>query len=209
MNIFGLNIEETILFEDKDIIVCRKPGGIPVQTRRSTMMDMESGLKNYLAKKGEDPYLAVVHRLDQPVQGILVFGKNQRSGARLSEQIQTGQMEKIYLACVQGIPVDKEGVLEDQIEKVPGSNLSRIVGKKTKNSRKAVLEYKVLKEGKECSLLEIHLKTGRHHQIRVQLAHMGHPIIGDTKYNEERNGGYVPENFLSYILKPGKRWNLR
>ena len=76
MNIFGLNIEETILFEDKDIIVCRKPGGIPVQTRRSTMMDMESGLKNYLAKKGEDPYLAVVHRLDQPVQGILVFGKN-------------------------------------------------------------------------------------------------------------------------------------
>src|SRR5699024_2516406 len=140
MNIFGLNIEETILFEDKDIIVCRKPGGIPVQTRRSTMMDMESGLKNYLAKKGEDPYLAVVHRLDQPVQGILVFGKNQRSGARLSEQIQTGQMEKIYLACVQGIPVDKEGVLEDQIEKVPGSNLSRIVGKKTKNSRKAVLE---------------------------------------------------------------------
>ena len=153
------------------------------------MMDMESGLKNYLAKKGEDPYLAVVHRLDQPVQGILVFGKNQRSGARLSEQIQTGQMEKIYLACVQGIPVDKEGVLEDQIEKVPGSNLSRIVGKKTKNSRKAVLEYKVLKEGKECSLLEIHLKTGRHHQIRVQLAHMGHPIIGDTKYNEERNGG--------------------
>ena len=189
MNTFGLNIEETILFEDKDIIVCRKPGGIPVQTRRSTMMDMESGLKNYLAKKGEDPYLAVVHRLDQPVQGILVFGKNQRSGARLSEQIQTGQMEKIYLACVQGVPVDKEGVLEDQIEKVPGSNLSRIVGKKTKNSRKAVLEYKVLKEGKECSLLEIHLKTGRHHQIRVQLAHMGHPIIGDTKYNEERNGG--------------------
>ena len=188
MNTFGLNIEETILFEDKDIIVCRKPGGIPVQTRRSTMMDMESGLKNYLAKKGEDPYLAVVHRLDQPVQGILVFGKNQRSGARLSEQIQTGQMEKIYLACVQGIPVDKEGVLEDQIEKVPGSNLSRIVGKKTKNSRKAVLEYKVLKEAADCSLLEIRLRTGRHHQIRVQLAHAGWPILGDTKYNESESG---------------------
>lgn len=188
MNTLGLNIEETILFEDKDIIVCRKPGGVPVQTRKASAMDMESGLKNYLAAKGEEPYLAVVHRLDQPVQGILVFGKNRRSGGVLSEQIQTGQMEKIYLACVQGIPADKAGVLEDQMEKIPGSNLSRIVDKKTKNSRKAVLEYKVLKEGKERSLLEIHLKTGRHHQIRVQLAHMGHPIVGDTKYNQENAG---------------------
>ena len=100
---------------------------------------------------------------------------------------QKKQMEKIYLACVQGIPVDKEGVLEDQIEKVPGSNLSRIVGKKTKNSRKAVLEYKVLKEGKECSLLEIHLKTGRHHQIRCQLSDMGCVIKGDLKYGAPRS----------------------
>ena len=149
---------------------------------------MENMLKNYLAAKGEKPYLAVIHRLDQPVQGILVFGKNQKSGARLSEEIQKNEMEKIYLACVQGVPERDEGILENQMEKVTGSNLSRIVENKTKNSRKAVLEYKVLKTEAGCSLLEIHLKTGRHHQIRAQLAHAGWPILGDTKYNEKESG---------------------
>lgn len=183
-----LNIEEIILYEDKDIIVCKKPGGVPVQTRRTGLMDLESGLKNHLAFRGEDTYLAVIHRLDQPVQGVLVFGKNQKSGASLSEQMKTGQMKKTYLACVQGIPEIKEGILEDQIEQVKGSNYSRVVEKKTKNSKKAVLEYKVLKEGENCSLLEINLKTGRHHQIRVQLAHAGFPILGDRKYNEKEDG---------------------
>ena len=183
-----LRAEDIILYEDKDILVCRKPGGLPVQTRRIGTMDMENMLKNYLAAKGEKPYLAVVHRLDQPVQGILVFGKNQKSGARLSEEMQKNEMEKIYLACVQGVPEKEEGILENQMEKVPGSNLSRIVENKTKNSKKAVLEYKVLKEEAGCSLLEIHLKTGRHHQIRAQLAYAGWPILGDTKYNEKESG---------------------
>lgn len=111
-----LSIEETILYEDKDIIVCRKPGGVPVQTRRTGMMDLESWIKNYLVTKGEDSYLAVIHRLDQPVQGILVFGKNQKSAAGLSRQVQTGQMKKTYLACVQGVPEEKEGTLENQME---------------------------------------------------------------------------------------------
>ena len=183
-----LSIEETILYEDKDIIVCRKPGGVPVQTRRTGMMDLESWIKNYLVTKGENSYLAVVHRLDQPVQGILVFGKNQKSAAGLSQQVQTGQMKKTYLACVQGVPEEKEGTLENQMEKIPGSNFSRVVEEKTKNSKKAVLKYKVLKEKEGQSLLEIDLKTGRHHQIRVQLAHAGFPIIGDTKYNEKEDG---------------------
>lgn len=183
-----LRAEDIILYEDKDILVCRKPGGLPVQTRRIGTMDMENMLKNYLAAKGEKPYLAVVHRLDQPVQGILVFGKNQKSGARLSEEMQKNEMEKIYLACVQGVPEKEEGILEDQMEKVPGSNLSRIVENKTKNSKKAVLKYKVLKTEAGRSLLEIHLKTGRHHQIRVQLAYAGWPILGDTKYNDKGPG---------------------
>ena len=183
-----LRAEDIILYEDKDILVCRKPGGFPVQTKRIGMMDMENMLKNYLAAKGERSYVAVVHRLDQPVQGILVFGKNQKSGARLSEEMQKNEMEKIYLACVQGVPEKEEGILENQMEKVPGSNLSRIVENKTKNSKKAVLEYKVLKEEAGCSLLEIHLKTGRHHQIRAQLAYAGWPILGDTKYNEKESG---------------------
>lgn len=188
MGIERLRAENIILYEDKDILVCRKPGGIPVQTRRIGLMDMENLLKNYLAAKGEKPYVAVVHRLDQPVQGILVFGKNQKSGARLSEEMQKNEMEKIYLACVQGVPEKKEGMLENQMEKVPGSNLSRIVEKKTKNSKKAVLEYKVLKTEGGCSLLEIRLKTGRHHQIRAQMAYAGWPILGDAKYNDKGPG---------------------
>ena len=102
-----LNIEEIILYEDKDIIVCKKPGGVPVQTRRTGLMDLESGLKNHLAFRGEDTYLAVIHRLDQPVQGVLVFGKNQKSGASLSEQMKTGQMKKKSRRqrCLKAVPL--------------------------------------------------------------------------------------------------------
>lgn len=178
-------IEETILYEDKDIIVCQKPPGYPVQNKRIGSMDMESALKNYLVRKGERPYLAVIHRLDQPVQGVLVFAKNKESANELSRQIQQGKMEKVYLAYVEGKPEKKEACLENEMEKDSRANTSRVVEKKTNNSKKAVLRYKVLKEQEEGALLEIHLQTGRHHQIRVQLAYAGMPIWGDAKYNPE------------------------
>lgn len=177
------NIEETILYEDKDIIVCQKPPAVAVQSRRIGSMDMEAALKNYFVKKGEMPYVGLVHRLDQPVQGILVFGKNKESTAFLSRQLLDNRMEKIYLACVEGVPSVKEACLVDEIEKEQKTNLSKIVDKKTKNSKTAILEYKLIKSEAKRSLLEIHLKTGRHHQIRVQLAHGGFPIVGDAKYN--------------------------
>ena len=114
------------------------------KTRRTSgpdQKDRNDGYGEYAEKiiwqqREKKPYLAVVHRLDQPVQGILVFGKNQKSGARLSEEMQKNEMEKIYLACVQGVPEKEEGILEDQMEKVPGSNLSRIVENKTKKQQK-------------------------------------------------------------------------
>ena len=89
--------------------------------------------------KGRKALCAVVHRLDQPVQGILVFGMNQKSGARLSEEMQKNEMEKIYLACVQGVPENEEGILENQMEKFPGSNLSRIVENKTKKQQESCI----------------------------------------------------------------------
>lgn len=104
------NIEETILYEDKDIIVCQKPPAVAVQSRRVGSMDMEAALKNYFVKKGEEPYVGLVHRLDQPVQGVLVFGKNKESTAFLSRQLLNDKMEKIYLACVEGIPSKKGGL---------------------------------------------------------------------------------------------------
>ena len=97
-------------------------------------------------------------------------------------------MEKIYLAYVQGKPEPKEGCLIDELEKDGATNTSKVVSKKTKNSKKAVLDYKVIKETEEGALLEIHLQTGRHHQIRVQTAHAGMPIFGDTKYNSGTGG---------------------
>ena len=112
-----IKIEENILYEDKNVVVCCKPAGFPVQTRKPGCMDMESALRNYLAGKGQGTYLAVIHRLDQPVQGILVFAKNKGSAADLSQQIQQGKMEKKYLAYVQGKPEEKKGRLVNEMEK--------------------------------------------------------------------------------------------
>lgn len=185
---YRIKIEDTILYEDKDILVCEKPAGFPVQSKRIGSMDMESALKGYLAGKGELPYVAVVHRLDQPVQGVLVFAKNRESAGALSRQIQQGKLEKIYLAYVQGHTEQKEGRLVNELEKDAKTNTSRVVEKKTACSKKAELEYKVLKETQEGSLLEIRLHTGRHHQIRVQMAYAGLPLFGDTKYNANAAG---------------------
>lgn len=198
----SINIEEIIIFEDRDILVCRKPAGFPVQSKKIGSMDMENALKNYLVKKGESPYIGVVHRLDQPVQGVLVFAKNRESAGELSRQMQQGKMNKIYLACVSGIPEKKRGCLVNEMEKDAKTNTSKVVEKKTKNSRQAVLEYKVLREVDDRALLEVYLKTGRHHQIRVQMAHAGMPVIGDTKYNnkEENNGQWNEIALCAYKL---------
>ena len=176
-------IKSGIIYEDKHILVCRKPAGFPVQTRKINLQDMETLLLSYLTGKGEAPYLAVIHRLDQPVEGILVFGKTKEAAKELNKQMQNNQMEKYYLAAVRGIPERKEGRLENYLLKNGRTNTSEIVTKNTPQSKKAVLEYKVLKEKENAALLEIHLLTGRHHQIRVQMAGAGYPLLGDVKYN--------------------------
>lgn len=178
-----IKIENTILYEDKYILVCQKPAGIPVQSKKLGTLDMECALKNYLARKGEVPYVAVIHRLDQPVQGVLVFAKDKKSAALLNQQIQQGKFEKTYLAYTQGHSDKKQGNLIHELEKDGKTNTSKVVLKKTQNSKKAELSYQVVRETKEGSLLEISLKTGRHHQIRVQLSYVGLPIFGDRKYN--------------------------
>ena len=191
-------IEDTILFEDKDIIVCRKKAGIAVQNARIGAMDLESSLKNYLASRAGDgrsvPYLAVVHRLDQPVEGVLVFAKTPRAAKGLSAQITAGKMEKLYLAVSYGEPKETSGssvILEDYLKKDGKSNTSAVVSANTPGAKKARLSYEVLGEakdrisGKKKWLLRIHLDTGRHHQIRVQMAHAGMPLAGDRKYGAD------------------------
>lgn len=175
-----------ILYEDEQILVCVKPSGVPVQSADLRTKDMESMLKNYLSEKQSNhsfPYIGIIHRLDQPVQGVLVFAKTKEAAAGLNVQMNKGMIKKYYQAVVCGKPNQKQGSLVDYLWKDPKNNTSVIVSKDKKDSKRAELFYTVLKETDENCLLEIQLLTGRHHQIRVQMAGAGIPLVGDLKYN--------------------------
>ena len=185
-----------ILFEDTHVIVCYKPAGMPTQTSKIGSQDMVSILKNYLyknQKERKEPYVAVIHRLDQPVEGILVFGKTPFAAKELSSQMQGAGFGKYYKAVVCGKFEEKSGKLEHYMVKDGRSNLSKVCEPSAKNAKSAVLFYKVEKEGmedrEERSLVNIRLETGRHHQIRVQMAATGCPIWGDAKYNGKQLKG--------------------
>lgn len=183
-----------ILYEDESMIVVHKQPKIAVQSARSSQMDLEHMVLNELAMRkpdGKKPYLAVIHRLDQPVEGIVVFGKTPEAAAGLSRQIQNNQMEKYYLALVDGHVVKQKERLENYLKKDYKNNVSSVVSADTPDAKKAVLEYEkvaVMEDG--YTLVKIHLLTGRHHQIRVQMAHAGMPLVGDVKYHSkaERDG---------------------
>lgn len=181
-----------ILHEDDDIIVCVKPAGMPTQPDRSNDEDMESYLKNYLYEKyemDEEPYIAVLHRLDRPVGGIMVFAKSRDAASRLSDQITGGQVVKYYQAVLTGELPEEAGTLEDYLVRDGKTNTSKVVSENTKGAKRAELEYEVLDvfETDEgiLSYVLIRLITGRHHQIRVQTAERGAGIYGDTKYNPQ------------------------
>lgn len=172
-----------ILFEDNHIIVCYKPAGVPTQTSKLGEPDMVSILKNYL--KGG--YVAVIHRLDQPVEGVLVFAKTPEAAKELNKGLQGAGFGKHYQAVLMGEPSNQEGTLEDYLVKDGKTNTSRVASQKEKDAKRAVLHYEVIEtseiDGKKVSRVKVKLETGRHHQIRVQMAHMGCPIWGDSKYN--------------------------
>lgn len=181
-----------ILFEDKDIMICRKPAGVATQTKRLGQQDMESLLKNYRAKKGEPPYIGIVHRLDQPVEGVMVFAKNQKAAAGLSKQVQERVIGKYYYAVSASRTEANEGVLEDYLFTDKKANFTQVVDKETeenylKEAKYAKLEYKVVETKEDKTLFDIKLHTGRQHQIRVQMAHVGCPLVGDGKYNVQQD----------------------
>lgn len=177
-----------ILHEDEHVIVCYKPAGIATQTAKMGAQDMESLLKNYLYKKEKKmPYIAVIHRLDQPVEGILVFAKTSFAAKELNKGLQGAGFGKYYKAVVCGIPKEKKATLEDYLVKDGKTNTSRVGKKEEAEAKKAVLSYEVLRQEADKALVQVKLETGRHHQIRVQMANMGCPIWGDTKYNSGEN----------------------
>lgn len=175
-----------ILFEDASIIVCVKPHGVATQSKHPGTPDMESMLKTYISQKrpgkNKPPYLAVIHRLDQPVKGIMVFAKTPAAAKTLNKQLQSGEFGKYYMAVVDGCPHPEKGTLKNHMVKDGRTNTSRICGKTVPGAKSAILHYHIVRTAPSCQL-EIRLDTGRHHQIRVQLAHIGCPILGDTKYN--------------------------
>lgn len=183
--------DSLILYEDSHIIVCHKPAGIPVQTARIGVADMVNILKNHLFASDKQsagqkqPYLAVIHRLDQPVEGLLVFAKTPAAAKNLNRQLTSAGFGKYYRAVVSGTPSPSEGILENYMVKDGRTNTSRICRKDTPGAKPARLYYKVEETytgSRPSALVNIRLDTGRHHQIRVQMAHIGCPLIGDRKY---------------------------
>lgn len=172
-----------IVYEDQDILICHKPAGLATQSASVTQPDVVSELKNYL--KGA--YVGIIHRLDQPVEGLLVFAKNKRAAASLGRQLEEGALRKQYCALVYGRPAQDSGELVDYLCK--DGSLARVVSGDAPGARKAVLRYQLRQPGSqgadsppECTWLDICIDTGRFHQIRCQLSHAGMPILGDLKY---------------------------
>ena len=180
----GLNI----LFEDDHVLVVKKDAGIPVQAGKMRIMDLQGLIKNELYRrnrKGGEPYLGLIHRLDQPVEGVMVFAKTPFAAGALSEQVTDGRMKKHYLALLCGKPSEDSGKLVDYLVKDGRTNTSSVVKEQNKDAKRAELNYQVLKRYEETTLVEVELITGRHHQIRVQMANAGWPLYGDTKYNPQ------------------------
>ena len=207
----------SVLYEDSDILVAVKPAGVESQSARGFAKDMVSEIRRYLTiqarnpqnihklttlsskgqGKNQPPYVGVIHRLDRPVSGIMVYARNQKAAASLSSLMQQGKMEKWYKAVVCGKPVDNHGVYVDYLRQNQGENRSEIVDKSAAGSKRAELSYTAeastercdAGESREYSLVRIRLITGRHHQIRVQFSGHGTPLYGDDKYGEKTAPG--------------------
>lgn len=176
-----------IIYEDNHILVVEKPINIPVQEDSSCDTDFLNMLKRYIKEKYNKPgnvYLGLVHRLDRPVGGIMVFAKTSKAASRLSEQIRNNTFEKIYNAVVIG-KIEKEGKLIDYLLKNTKTNIVSV----NENGKKSILNFKKINEKNNLSLIEITLETGRSHQIRVQMSNHGFPLYGDQKYNTNANVG--------------------
>lgn len=197
-----------IIFEDKNIIVIEKASGEASQSDKTGEKSLVDMINAHMKANNEGKKQAfVVHRLDRPVSGLMVYAKTKESAGDLSKQAQSGKLRKKYLAVVQGMPEAAEGELKHFLLKDEPTNASAVVDSGTKNAKEAILRYRVLEtvqdpEAGTLSLLEILLITGRHHQIRVQLSAIGCPIWGDTKYNPNfvaQDGWYKIALFASLL----------
>lgn len=182
-----------VLYEDNHIIVVEKPVNIPSQGDKTGDEDMLTIIKQYIKEKYNKPgdvYLGLVHRLDRPTGGVMVFARTSKAASRLSEQVRDKKMHKKYLCIVDGKMENQTGSMRDFLLKKEKTNTSKVVKEGTKNAKEAILDYEVVKYNEEInmSVVKVDLHTGRHHQIRVQFASRGHSLSGDQKYGTRGRG---------------------
>lgn len=178
-----------ILYEDNHILVVVKPQNMPTQGDDSGDESLLDILKQYVKEtynKPGDAFIGMVHRLDRPTGGVMVFAKTSKAAARLSEAIAEGEFEKIYLSVVYDTPKERQAVLTNYLKKDTTTNNVRVVPDTTDDAKYAELSYKVLQTIGKLSLLSVRLATGRSHQIRVQLSHIGNHVVGDVRYGGTR-----------------------
>ena len=180
----------TVVYEDNHIVVVNKTSSEIVQGDKTGDTPLSEMVKQYLKEKYNKPgnvFIGVTHRLDRPVSGLVVFAKTSKALPRLNEMFRNGEVKKTYWAIVKECPKETEGELVHYLVRNEKQNKSYAYDKEVKNSKKAVLHYKLIGHSQNYYLLEVDLKTGRHHQIRCQLAKMGCPIKGDLKYGSPRS----------------------
>ena len=221
------------IYEDNDILVCHKPAGVATEGAKSYTMDLVSAARNYLSRKNgkskKPPYVATVHRLDQPVEGVVVLAKTKKAAGDISDQIKNRSTGKYYYAlCYGTVPNDGGKLVDYLIRKEDG--LAAVVSKAEKDSlkdlvitrengekirtvagdvKKAALEYEVVKRTENTTLLRIRLLTGRFHQIRVQLSHYGYPILGEKNYGSAESVRFSEENGISDICLVSYKFELK
>ena len=198
-----------ILYEDNHVIVCIKPAGVLSQSDGSGAPDMLTILKRYIKEKYGKPgevYLGLVHRLDRPVSGVMVFARTSKAASRLSEQIRTRKVEKLYRCVVNGV-LEGSGRLENYISKDEDRNIVTVSDSEKPGYKASYLDYRAIATKDGLTLTEIKLGTGRSHQIRAQMAHNGYPLVGDQKYGlkDNRCKDIALESFKLSFEHPVKR----
>lgn len=190
-----------IIYEDNHIIVVSKRSGEIVQGDKTGDEPLSETVKQWIKEKYQKPgnvFLGVVHRLDRPVSGLVVFAKTSKALSRLNEMFRVGNVHKTYWALTKNRPAKTEGTLEHWLVRNEKQNKSYAYDREVKNSKKAILHYKVIGATDRYTLIEVQLMTGRHHQIRCQLAKMGCPIKGDLKYGADRSN---PDGSISLLSR--------
>ena len=196
-----------IIFEDNHVLVAVKPAGVLSQSDGSGAPDILNIIKDYIKVRDNKPgnvYLGLIHRLDRNVEGVMVFAKTSKAASRLSEQVRNRKVTKKYRAEVTGLLSKKSGTLTNYLLKNEKTNITKVFDRDPgiKDAKLSTLDYEVIEEktfqGKTTTWVDVKLGTGRSHQIRVQFAHIGHPLVGDVKYKGPADGGKI--HLQSYLI---------